>query len=192
MLTTVQQLSGIPGAFSPGERTLLLVDDDKAYTTRLARALGGKGYEVEVAEGVENALERIASVPPAFLVTEQRLKGGNGLDVVSELARRRPDARGMILTGYGNIASAVQAVRAGAHDYLAKPSDAEQIDASFSVGEELVRPAIPENPMSADRIRWEHIQRIYELCGHNVSETARRLRMHRRTLQRIMGKRAPR
>ena len=103
----------------------------------------------------------------------------------------REDCRVVILTGYGNIATAVAAVKAGALDYLPKPADANDIEKALLAppGE---RPPPPENPMSADRVRWEHIQRVYELCGHNVSETARRLGMHRRTLQRILAKRAPR
>ena len=120
-----------------------------------------------------------------------RLGDGNGLDVIERLKERRPDARGVILTGYGNIATAVTAVKMGAFDYLAKPADADEIHAALMArtGE---RAPPPENPMSADRVRWEHIQRVYELCGRNVSETARRLNMHRRTLQRILAKRAPR
>ena len=103
----------------------------------------------------------------------------------------RPDARGIVLTGYGNIATAVNAVKLGAVDYLAKPADADDVVAALlSIEGKKAQP--PEHPMSADRVRWEHIQRIYELCGRNVSETARQLNMHRRTLQRILAKRAPR
>jgi two-component system response regulator RegA len=124
-------------------------------------------------------------------VVDLRLGDGNGLDVVSALKRKRPEARAIVLTGYGNIATAVTAVKLGAVDYLAKPADADDIDAALSRGAtEKALP--PENPMSADRVRWEHIQRVYELCQRNVSETARRLNMHRRTLQRILAKRAPR
>jgi two-component system response regulator RegA len=119
-----------------------------------------------------------------------RLEDGNGLDVIAELAKVRPDARAIVLTGYGNIATAVTAVKLGAVDYLAKPADADEVtDALLAAGNEKAPP--PENPMSADRVRWEHIQRVYELCNRNVSETARRLNMHRRTLQRILAKRAP-
>jgi two-component system response regulator RegA len=120
-----------------------------------------------------------------------RLNDGNGLDVISALKSRRPDARAIILTGYGNIATAVNAVKLGAVDYLAKPADADDVVAAL-LAQDNAKIEPPENPMSADRVRWEHIQRIYELCGRNVSETARRLNMHRRTLQRILAKRAPR
>jgi two-component system, response regulator RegA len=127
---------------------------------------------------------------PAFAVVDMRLGDGNGLDVISALKSRRPDARAIVLTGYGNIATAVNAVKLGAVDYLAKPVDADDVvHALLNHDGNAAEP--PENPMSADRVRWEHIQRIYELCNRNVSETARRLNMHRRTLQRILAKRAP-
>lgn len=103
----------------------------------------------------------------------------------------RPDSRIVVLTGYGAIATAVAAVKIGATDYLSKPTDANDVTAALLAGEASLPPP-PENPMSADRVRWEHIQRVYELCDRNVSETARRLNMHRRTLQRILAKRSPR
>jgi two-component system response regulator RegA len=140
---------------------------------------------------VHDGLVEIESHTPAFAVVDMRLGDGNGLDVISALKQRRPDARGIVLTGYGNIATAVTAVKMGAIDYLSKPADADEIHAALMAAPDC-KPAPPENPMSADRVRWEHIQRIYELCGRNVSETARRLSMHRRTLQRILAKRAPR
>ena len=133
----------------------------------------------------------IASAPPAYAVVDMRLGDGIGLDVIAGLAKQRPDARGVVLTGYGNIATAVSAVKLGAFDYLSKPADADEIHAALAAKPEE-RAAPPDNPMSADRVRWEHIQRVYELCSRNVSETARRLHMHRRTLQRILAKRAPR
>ena len=144
-----------------------------------------------MAASVKEGLEAVATSAPAFAVIDMRLGDGNGLDVLSELKLKRPDARGVILTGYGNIATAVTAVKLGAFDYIAKPADADDIhNALVSSGED--KPQLPDHPMSADRVRWEHIQRIYELCERNVSETARRLNMHRRTLQRILAKRAPR
>jgi two-component system, response regulator RegA len=148
-------------------------------------------FVVTAAETVADSLAAIRRSPPAFAVIDLRLADGNGLDVISELKERRPDARGIILTGYGNIATAVTAVKLGAFDYLAKPADADEIYNAL-VAVQHDKAMLPENPMSADRVRWEHIQRIYELCGRNVSETARRLNMHRRTLQRILAKRAPR
>jgi two-component system response regulator RegA len=174
-----------------GDRTLLLVDDDKPFLDRLARAMETRGFTVAACSSVAEGLDAIASAPPAFAVVDMRLGDGNGLDVISELKARRPDARGIILTGYGNITTAVTAVKLGAFDYLAKPADADEIFHAL-MATQHDRAAVPENPMSADRVRWEHIQRIYELCGRNVSETARRLGMHRRTLQRILAKRAPR
>ena len=171
--------------------TLLIVDDDKPFLTRLTRAMAIRGFQVEAAESVAEGLSAIESHPPAFAVIDMRLGDGNGLDVMSELKARRPDARGIILTGYGNIVTAVTAVKLGAFDYIAKPVDADEIYSAL-MATRHDKAEVPENPMSADRVRWEHIQRIYELCGRNVSETARRLNMHRRTLQRILAKRAPR
>jgi two-component system, response regulator RegA len=173
------------------DKSLLLVDDDKSFVTRLARAMEARGYIVSTAESVADGLAVIRTAPPAYAVIDMRLGDGNGLDVISELKALRPDARGIILTGYGNIATAVTAVKLGAFDYLAKPADADEIHAAL-LAIKNDRSELPEHPMSADRVRWEHIQRIYELCGRNVSETARRLSMHRRTLQRILAKRAPR
>ena len=173
------------------ENSLLLVDDDRAFSTRLARAMEARGFEVRVAESVAEGVAAIEEKAPAYAVIDMRLTDGNGLDVIARLKERRPDARGVILTGYGNIATAVTAVKLGAFDYLAKPADADEIQAALKA-EPGERATPPENPMSADRVRWEHIQRVYELCGRNVSETARRLNMHRRTLQRILAKRAPR
>jgi len=174
-----------------GERSLLIVEDDYSFLQRLAKALEQRGFIVSTAESVADGLLKVEKVAPAYAVVDMRLGDGNGLDVISALKRRRPDARGIILTGYGNIATAVNAVKLGAVDYLAKPVDADDVVAAL-LALENVKIQPPENPMSADRVRWEHIQRIYELCGRNVSETARRLNMHRRTLQRILAKRAPR
>lgn len=173
-----------------GERTLLIVEDDKSFLLRLARAMEGRGFTVATAESVAEGMRQLDKAPPAYAVVDMRLGDGSGLDVISALKKRRPDARGIILTGYGNIATAVTAVKLGAVDYLAKPVDADDVVAALLALDGKTA-APPENPMSADRVRWEHIQRIYELCGRNVSETARRLNMHRRTLQRILAKRAP-
>src|ERR1043166_6220311 len=173
-----------------GERTLLIVEDDKSFQQRLARAMESRGFTVMTAESVAEGLIHLETASPAFAVVDMRLGDGNGLDVISALKRRRPDARAIILTGYGNIATAVNAVKLGAVDYLSKPVDADDVVAALlALDGRKAEP--PENPMSADRMRWEHIQRICELCSPNVSETARRLNMHRRTLQRILAKRAP-
>jgi two-component system response regulator RegA len=177
-------------AAMPADRSLLIVEDDKSFLQRLARAMESRGFSVTAAESVADGLTQLETISPAFAVVDMRLEDGNGLDVISALKRRRPDARAIILTGYGNIATAVNAVKLGAVDYLSKPVDADDVVAALlALDGRKAEP--PENPMSADRVRWEHIQRVYELCGRNVSETARRLNMHRRTLQRILAKRAP-
>ena len=177
-------------AAMPGDRSLLIVEDDKSFLQRLARAMEGRGFTVTTAESVADGLTQLETTSPAFAVVDMRLEDGNGLEVISALKRRRPDARAIILTGYGNITTAVNAVKLGAVDYLSKPVDADDVVAAL-LALEGRRAEPPENPMSADRVRWEHIQRIYELCGRNVSQTARRLNMHRRSLQRILAKRAP-
>ncbi|MCA3642964.1 MAG: ActR/PrrA/RegA family redox response regulator transcription factor [Methylobacterium sp.] len=173
-----------------GNPSLLILDDDRPFLARLAKAMEMRGYRVTTAASVDEGLIAISSFAPDYAIIDVRLGDGNGLDVVSEIKRRHPETRSLVLTGYGNIASAVAAIKRGAFDYLAKPADADEIDAALhgGMGE---KPVLPEQLMSADRVRWEHIQRIYELCGRNVSETARRLNMHRRTLQRILAKRAP-
>ena len=171
--------------------SLLLVDDDRPFLQRLGRAMESRGFVVETAESVSEGITKVKSSPPDYAVIDMRLNDGNGLDVIEEIRVRKPECKAVILTGYGNIATAVTAVKLGAVDYLAKPADADDVyTALMRDPEEKADP--PENPMSADRVRWEHIQRVYELCDRNVSETARRLNMHRRTLQRILAKRAPR
>ena len=172
------------------DRSLLLLDDDAPLRTRLGRALESRGFETQVVASVAEALTAVKTRAPAFAVLDMRLEDGNGLRVVEAIKDQRPESRVVMLTGYGNIATAVAAVKAGAVDYLSKPADADDVVRALMAlpGES---PPPPDNPMSADRVRWEHIQRVYELCNHNVSETARRLNMHRRTLQRILAKRAP-
>ena len=171
--------------------TILIVEDDDAFRTRLGRALERRGFVPTLAASVAEARAALSGDAPAYAVVDLRLEDGDGLEVVELIRQRRADCRAVILTGYGAIATAVAAVKAGAVDYLAKPADADDIEKAL-LAQEGAKPEPPENPMSADRVRWEHIQRVYELCGHNVSETARRLGMHRRTLQRILAKRAPR
>ncbi len=182
---------GLLGFETAADKSLLIVDDDRAFCQRLARAMESRGFAVTAVATVAEGLAAIGERAPAFAVIDMRLTDGNGLDVMSALKAKRPDARAVILTGYGNIVTAVTAVKLGAFDYLAKPADADEIFLAL-MALQHDKAALPENPMSADRVRWEHIQRIYELCGRNVSETARRLNMHRRTLQRILAKRAPR
>ncbi len=180
-----------PSQVAQADRTLLIVDDDEPLRRRLQRAMEQRGYQVTTAESVAAGVAAASASPPAFAVVDLRLGDGSGLDVVAALRKARSGARIIVLTGYGNIATAVAAVKAGAVDYLPKPADADQIAAALEAGDRPLPPP-PENPMSADRVRWEHIQRVYEQCGRNVSETARRLNMHRRTLQRILNKYAPR
>ncbi|MBB34736.1 MAG: two-component system response regulator [Hirschia sp.] len=173
------------------DKTLMVLDDDAPFRGRLARALTQRGFTVSAVATVEEAKQVSKLNPPAFAVLDLRLEDGSGLEVVEELHKFRDDAHCVILTGYGSVATAVAAVKAGAVDYLSKPVDVDDVvKALLASPADLPEP--PENPMSADRVRWEHIQRVYELCNHNVSETARRLNMHRRTLQRILAKRAPR
>jgi two-component system response regulator RegA len=174
----------------PEDTSLVIVDDDRAFLQRIARAMETRGFRVRTGHSVAEGLDLIRQKPPAFAVVDMRLEDGNGLDVIAELSRVRPNSRAIVLTGYGNIATAVSAVKLGAVDYLAKPADADDVTDALLAPPNAKAPP-PENPMSADRVRWEHIQRVYELCNRNVSETARRLNMHRRTLQRILAKRAP-
>lgn len=173
------------------DKSLLVLDDDAPLRTRLGRALEQRGFEPVLVGSVAEALAAVRTFAPAYAVLDMRLEDGTGLKVVEAVRDARPDAKVIMLTGYGNIATAVAAVKSGAIDYLSKPADADDV-ARALLARKDESPPPPENPMSADRVRWEHIQRVYELCGHNVSETARRLNMHRRTLQRILAKRAPR
>ncbi|HEY3918580.1 MAG TPA: ActR/PrrA/RegA family redox response regulator transcription factor [Stellaceae bacterium] len=173
------------------ERTLLIVDDDEPLCQRLARAMERRGFVVHTAESVAAGMRLAGERPPAFAVVDLRLADGSGLEIVQAIRRSRPGARIVMLTGYGNIATAVAAVKAGAVDYLPKPVDADAVERAL-LATDAALPPPPEDPMSADRVRWEHIQRVFEQCDRNVSETARRLKMHRRTLQRILGKHAPR
>ena len=173
------------------DKSLLIVDDDDPLRGRLSRAMEKKGFTVLEAKSVENALNIVRKTPTGFAVIDLRLEDGNGLDVVKELSKVKKDSRIVMLTGYGNLPTAVEAVKAGAIDYIAKPVDADDVEAALLANpDSKAKP--PENPMSADRVKWEHIHRVFELCNRNVSETARRLKMHRRTLQRILSKRSPR
>ncbi len=171
-------------------KSLLIVDDDNPFRDRLSRAMEKKGFQVIQAEGVKKGIESVKIKKPGFAVVDLRLNDGNGLDVVQKIQEVNPSSRIIMLTGYGNIPTAVAAIKEGAIDYLAKPADAEDVEKAL-LANPSKKAAPPENPMSADRIKWEHIHRVFELCNRNVSETARRLKMHRRTLQRILSKRSP-
>ena len=173
------------------DKSLLVVDDDNPFRERLSRAMEKKGFVVSQAESVKSALETLKKEKPAFAVVDLRLGDGNGLEVVKEIQNLKINSRIVMLTGYGNIPTAVAAIKEGAIDYLAKPADADDVEKAL-LADPNKKPQPPENPMSADRVKWEHIHRVFELCNRNVSETARRLKMHRRTLQRILSKRSPR
>lgn len=175
----------------PADASLMILDDDGPFRSRLGRALEQRGFKVDAVETISEARLKVQANPPAFAVLDIRLEDGNGMDVIDLIRKHRSDSKIIMLTGYGNLATAVSAIKRGAVDYLAKPADADDVCKAL-LAERDEAPEPPENPMSADRVRWEHIQRVYELCGKNVSETARRLNMHRRTLQRILAKRAPR
>ena len=171
-------------------KSLLIVDDDNPFRERLAKAMEKKGFEVSQAESVKKGIEAVKIKRPAFAVVDLRLNDGNGLEVVKEIQNSNSSSRIIMLTGYGNIPTAVAAIKQGAIDYLAKPADADDIEKAL-LADPNKKAEPPENPMSADRVKWEHIHRVFELCNRNVSETARRLKMHRRTLQRILSKRSP-
>tara|TARA_B100002051_G_scaffold246883_1_gene255493 strand:- start:256 stop:819 length:564 start_codon:yes stop_codon:yes gene_type:complete len=173
------------------DKSLLIVDDDNPFRERLARAMEKKGFQVSQAQGVKRGLEILKTIKPAFAVVDLRLGDGNGLEVVKEIQQTNSKSRIVMLTGYGNIPTAVAAIKEGAIDYLSKPADADDVEKALLAGPNT-KAEPPENPMSADRVKWEHIHRVFELCNRNVSETARRLKMHRRTLQRILSKRSPR
>jgi len=173
------------------DNSLLIVDDDNPFRERLSRAMAKKGFQVSQAESVKIGIESVKMKKPAFAVVDLRLNDGNGLEVVKEIQINNPESRIVMLTGYGNIPTAVAAIKEGAIDYLAKPADADDVEKALLADPNKKAPP-PENPMSADRVKWEHIHRVFELCNRNVSETARRLKMHRRTLQRILSKRSPR
>ena len=172
------------------DKSLLIVDDDSPFRHRLARAMEKKGFIVSQAEGVKAGIQKANENKPAFAVIDLRLQDGNGLEVVKEIQKSKKNSRVIMLTGYGNISTAVAAIKTGAIDYLAKPADADDVEKAL-LADPNSKAAPPDDPMSADRVKWEHIHRVFELCNRNVSETARRLKMHRRTLQRILSKRSP-
>ena len=175
---------------STSEKKLLLVDDDDAFRNRLARAMKRRGYQVTAVATVSEAKRVAHELKPEFAVVDLRMPDGSGLDIVKSLRKTQASIRTVILTGYGNIATAVAAVKVGAVDYLAKPANADEIHYALNTKDRPLPPP-PENPMSADRVRWEHIQRVFEQCDRNVSETARKLNMHRKSLQRILSKYSP-
>ena len=172
-------------------KSLLVVDDDLPFRERLSRSMQKKGFEVDSADSFASALEIIEKQNYDYAIVDMRLTDGSGLELIKKMQIKSPGTKSLLLTGYGNIATAVAAIKSGAIDYLPKPAEVDQIFDALTNSKEVLPPP-PENPMTADRIRWEHIQRVFVQCNRNVSETARRLRMHRRTLQRILNKHAPR
>ena len=173
------------------EKTLLLLDDDTVLCRRLNHVFDALGFVITTVDTVEKAFEFVRVSPPAFAVLAQRLKDGSGLIVMKALREERPAARIVMLTSYGNIATAVSAIRGGAVDYLVKPATDDDVVRAVLGGpaEDAATPS--ERPASANRVRWDHIQQIFELNDRNIAKTARRLGMHRRTLQRRLGKNAP-
>ena len=169
---------------------LLIVDDDLPFRERLTRSMEKKGFDVVSSHGVKDSLDKVSENSFNYAVVDMRLEDGSGLELVKEIQKISPQTKSLLLTGYGNIATAVAAIKSGAIDYLPKPAEIDQIYDALTNSKEVLPPP-PENPMTADRIRWEHIQRVFTQCNRNVSETARRLKMHRRTLQRILNKHAP-
>ena len=190
-MRTEQEKTNLQKISDFADKSLLIVDDDNPLRDRLARAMGKKGFHVTQAESVEKGINQAKNSPPAFAIIDLRLGDGSGLKVVEEIKKYKKDSRVVMLTGYGNIPTAVEAVKAGAIDYIPKPADADDVENALLASPQS-KAIPPKDPMSADRVKWEHINRIFELCNRNVSETARRLKMHRRTLQRILSKRSPR
>ncbi len=190
MCITMEKTENIKNISNFKDKSLLIVDDDNPFRERLSRAMEKKGFQVTQAESVKKGIASLSTIKPAFAVVDLRLNDGNGLEVVKEIQKLNTNSRIIMLTGYGNISTAVAAIKHGAIDYLAKPADAEDVEKALLADPET-KAQPPENPMTADRVKWEHIHRVFELCNRNVSETARRLKMHRRTLQRILSKRSP-
>ncbi len=172
------------------DRSCLVVDDDAPFRQRLTSALTRRGFVVSVVGTALDGIEIARANPPTFAVIDLRLGQESGLDVVEALKANRPDTRSILLTGYGALPVAVSALRCGAQDVLTKPADIEDIINAL-IAEPSEMPEAPIHPASPEKVRWEHIQSVFEMCNRNVSETARQLDMHRRTLQRILQKRAP-
>ncbi len=190
-MRTEQEKTNLQKISDFADKSLLIVDDDNPLRDRLARAMEKKGFQVTQAESVEKGISQVKSTPPAFAIVDLRLGDGSGLKVVEEIQKYKKNSRVIIiLTGYGNIPTAVAAIKAGAIDYIPKPVDADDVESALLASPKS-KATPPKDPMSADRVKWEHINRVFELCNRNVSETARKLKMHRRTLQRILSKRSP-
>jgi two-component system response regulator RegA len=170
--------------------SILLVDDDERFRERLARAFTSRGYDVRVASSPAEAREAATAESPELALVDLRMPGGSGLEVVRELARIDPSTNVVVLTGYGSIATALEAVRLGATHYLTKPADVDEVLAAFARRDQQpdVSMSLPESVPSLARMEWEHIQRVLTDCGGNVSQAARLLGVHRRSLQRKLAK----
>ncbi len=169
---------------------MLIIDDDQIFRTRLIRALQQRGYETHAAQNAEEGIVMTKRHRPARIIVDMRMPGTNGLDLIPELVRIDPEMQIIVLTGYGSIATAVEATRRGARDYLTKPVDTEQILAAFDKDPEGGN-NVQESTPSLARVEWEHIQRILADCGGNISQAARKLGIHRRSLQRKLAKLPP-
>ncbi|MBI2381034.1 MAG: response regulator transcription factor [Gammaproteobacteria bacterium] len=169
--------------------SLLLVDDDEVFAGVLARALGKRGYAVSIAHNVEEGLALAEQNAPEYAVVDLKMPGPSGLTLVKALKELDEETRIVMLTGYSSIATAVEAIKLGAVHYLAKPTDADAVIAAFAREEGDEHVAVADNPMSVDRLEWEHIQKVLAENEGNISATARALKMHRRTLQRKLSKR---
>ncbi len=174
------------GAAQP---SLLLVDDDPIFRDVLATALRRRGFTVRTAHDVASATALAEADPPEYAVVDLRMPGPSGLKLVATLRRLDPETRIVVLTGYASIATAVEAIKLGATHYLAKPADADEIVAALNRGEANPELGVTAQPLSVDRLEWEHIQRVLAEHEGNISATARALKMHRRTLQRKLAKR---
>jgi two-component system response regulator RegA len=178
----------------PENAKLLIAEDDAVFAGVLARALRSRGFDVHVAADADTALACARAQRPRYAVVDLKLGEDSGLALIPALRGEMPSMRILLLTGYASIATAVEAIKRGAHDYLAKPVDADAVvralldeDAADAVDDGSVD--VPDTPLRLSRLEWEHIQRTLQECDGNISETARRLGMHRRTLQRKLGKR---
>lgn len=169
--------------------TLLLVDDDVTFANVLANALERRGYTVHIAHDVAGGLTIARADPPEYAVVDLKMPGSSGLELVRALQQLDEHTHIVVLTGYASIATAVEAIKLGAVHYLAKPADADEIVSAFARSEGDAATPVETQPLSVARLEWEHIQKILAECNGNISETARRLRMHRRTLQRKLTKR---
>ena len=173
------------------KKNLIIIDDDVPFRDRLSYSMEKKGFVVETFSSAKEAKDCLMEKNFTHAIIDMSLEDGSGLEIIQFIKKISPETQSLLLTGYGNIATAVAAIKSGAIDYLPKPADIEQIYGALILSKDMLPPP-PDNPMTADRVRWEHIQRVFIQCKRNVSETARRLRMHRRTLQRILNKHAPR